>query len=311
MKGFQGEKAIIVDAQYEQWRRIPSAAGYRLPTEAEWELACRAGTITPFSCADHEQALDNGEELLKKYAKFGPPFDLCVTGSLMPNGWGLFEMHGNAVEWCQDLYARYPLKEFLSDPRGPTNKDLALVNRVWGGIPNHARTVESGSRHLAKTSPHTRTPGSGFRLARSAHVEHSNSLGLNMQINRGLENSVGNPVSRHSEKQTVTITRPFLISDAEVSVGEFRKFIDDIEYRKKFPEEFTADRGEENNVLSPTTTHPAVGVSWYDAIKYCNWLSRKLGYAPCYRKSGQKETFQDEEFDAWEIVPDANGFRLP
>ncbi len=87
------------------------AFGYRLPTEAEWELACRAGTTTEFSTGD---CLDSATE-----ANFdgGTPFTGCATGpylgyiadvgSYPVNGWGLFDMHGNAFEWCNDRYDYY------------------------------------------------------------------------------------------------------------------------------------------------------------------------------------------------------------
>jgi len=78
------------------WRRVSLGAGYRLPTELEWEYACRAGTKTQYSWG-------NDEGLLRNYAVIGvPTFE--VTGGKRPNGWGLFDMHGNVKEWCQDRF---------------------------------------------------------------------------------------------------------------------------------------------------------------------------------------------------------------
>lgn len=79
----------------------PDANGFRLPTEAQWEYACRAGTTTEFS-------FGNNEEMAVHYSvfsrnSFGRPSE---CGSRMCNGWGLFDMHGNMAEWCDDVYSR-------------------------------------------------------------------------------------------------------------------------------------------------------------------------------------------------------------
>lgn len=86
------------DDQMVPCKDFLTRTGYRLPTEEEWEYACRSGTIT-------SRYFGHGEELLAKYACFGkPPADgtMSPAGSLKPNDWGLFDMLGNAMEWCQD-----------------------------------------------------------------------------------------------------------------------------------------------------------------------------------------------------------------
>ena len=80
----------------DDWELVLLGTGYRLPTELEWEYACRAGTISKYSWG-------NDEDLFFNYAVIGcPTFE--ATAGKRPNGWGLFDMHGNVKEWCQDRF---------------------------------------------------------------------------------------------------------------------------------------------------------------------------------------------------------------
>ena len=102
---------------------------FRLPTEAEWEYACRAGTTTRFHYGDDpvhaklgEYAWyhDNASGVGEKYAH--------PVGRKKPNAWGLYDMHGNVYEWCQDLYDwGYYAKSVRDDPRGPTKGFIRVL----------------------------------------------------------------------------------------------------------------------------------------------------------------------------------------
>ncbi len=106
--------------------RIATTSVYRLPTEAEWEYACRAGTSTRFSYGD-----DPGFTNLANYAWYSDN-SIGTThpvGQKLPNPWGLYDMHGNVREWCQDWFDSYP-GGIAVDPQGPA---AGLYRVVRGG----------------------------------------------------------------------------------------------------------------------------------------------------------------------------------
>ncbi len=141
------------------------ADGYRLPTEAEWEYACRAGTDTDYSCG-------NDPNRLRDYAWFAANSQgrIQPAGRKGPNRWGLYDMHGNVSEWCNDAYKPdYYRESPAENPRGPANGKQYVVR--GGSFRQDAETIRSTRRAFdnpgfgdACLSPETL----GFRCVRRA-----------------------------------------------------------------------------------------------------------------------------------------------
>ena len=138
---------------------------YRLPTEAEWEYACRAGSTTPFSfgrCLSTDQANYNGHYPLSGCSKGKYREKTVSVANFLPNDWGLYDMHGNVWEWCQDWYENYSSGS-VTDPKGPSS-GARRVGR-GGSWDDGARLCRSANR--ADGSPGNRDDGLGFRLSRT------------------------------------------------------------------------------------------------------------------------------------------------
>ncbi len=135
---------------------------YRLPTEAEWEYACRAGTTTPFNtgnCLSSSQANYDGRYPYPGCSKGQYKKGTISVESFKPNTWGLYNMHGNVWEWCQDWYGNYP-----SGPvTNPTGANLGTYRVLrGGGWSNNARHTRSANRYY--DSPDNGLSDTGFRL---------------------------------------------------------------------------------------------------------------------------------------------------
>ena len=140
----------------------PAGFEFRLPTEAEWEYACRAGTNTPYfwgSKLNGDKANCNGNCPYGGVSKGRYLKKTSAVGSYPANGWGLCDMHGNVWEWCADWYGAYASGP-QTDPTGPTSgRWRVLRGSSWYGF---AKNCRSAYRHCI--DPTDRFSDCGFRL---------------------------------------------------------------------------------------------------------------------------------------------------
>ncbi len=145
---------------------------YRLPTEAEWEYACRAGTDTAYFWGDEPGCSRfmygnnplKSEICIEHVKSMGlEPGKPAPVKSYEPNPWGLYDTHGNVWEWCSDWYAAYP-EESVTDPQGP-DKGNRRVRRSgsWYKYPWYCRSANRNMGH-----PAIKHDTLGFRLVREA-----------------------------------------------------------------------------------------------------------------------------------------------
>ena len=154
----KGAKLPVTDVLWEDCQEFieklnaSTKGGYRLPYEAEWEYACRAGTSTAYSY---------GDSLTKSDANIDGD-SISAVGSYKPNAFGLYDMHGNVWEWCEDWYEKYPAGA-VTDPKGPATGE----RRVLRGGPFDFNVSSARSSDRNKLSPSIRNYNNGFRLART------------------------------------------------------------------------------------------------------------------------------------------------
>jgi formylglycine-generating enzyme required for sulfatase activity len=128
---------------------------YRLPTEAEWEYACRAGTTTRWYCGDDEDELGR-----VAWCDANSDDQTHPVGEKQPNAWGLYDMHGNVWEWCEDWYDKYSAED-MTDPKGPSEATHRVMR--GGSWWNSARICGAASRF--NYEPRCRYGDLGFRVA--------------------------------------------------------------------------------------------------------------------------------------------------
>jgi formylglycine-generating enzyme required for sulfatase activity len=252
---------------------------YRLPTEAEWEYACRAGTETTWSFGDDEKALgdyawyqENAWDIDEKYAH--------QVGQKKSNAFGLYDMHGNVFEWCNDYFEEdYYKQSPEKDPTGPTSGSFRVLR--GGSWPDRTRGTRSARRFGIDAD---RYGSSGFRLVRElddsnqstpppvpppAPAIESITNTLDMTFNKipagtflmgSPENEEGREDDEHQHK--VTISKAFYMQTTEVTQGQWQAVMGTEPWKGNPDAKMDAD-------------HPAVNVSWGAALQFCSELGKQ------------------------------------
>ncbi len=271
-----------------EWLSTKEARLYRLPTEAEWEYCCRAANSRArYFSGNDVKALDRQGWYEGNSQNRSHP-----VGQKQPNNWNLYDMHGNAWEWCADRYAPQFAKE-NDDPQGPATGELRVHRGgSWRALDRNCRTAVRG-----KGVPSLSNASLGFRVVQSPERVVTNRIGMKLALmptGTFTMGSPGNELWRNNDEEQpheVAITRPFYLGVYKVTVGQFKSFVQETDYKtdaEKSPQgafrlfpDGKWKNDETANWRNPgfeqTDEHPVVCVSWNDALAFCAWLSKKEG----------------------------------
>ncbi|MCP4702648.1 MAG: SUMF1/EgtB/PvdO family nonheme iron enzyme [Gammaproteobacteria bacterium] len=260
-------------AAYCEWLSERTGAKYRLPTEAEWEYACRAGSETTYFFGDDEKRLGDYAWYSENSERKTHP-----VGEKSANAWGLHELYGNAWEWVHDWHVGY-LREAQTNPTGPERGSNRVVR--GGGWGSTARYCRSAMR--IRYGPGIRVFYLGFRLARTHPLPSYPLFAPLAMIHDRLKDGSEAPVmvcipggifkmgdiqggGEDNEKPVHEVTLDvFAIGRYPVTFDDYDKFCTATGRVK------ARDQGWGRN------RHPVINVSWEDAAAYCEWLSEQTG----------------------------------
>jgi formylglycine-generating enzyme required for sulfatase activity len=130
----------VANVSWKDASKFSEWMGCRLPTEAEWEYACRAGTTAQFNTGNTINNLQSNvptDSLYNNFIKTNYGLKVMPVGSFSPNAWGLYDMHGNVAEWCNDFGGDYS-KGAQNNPKGPVTGEGRIVRGGAFMLPSEA-----------------------------------------------------------------------------------------------------------------------------------------------------------------------------
>ncbi|MGD0092528.1 MAG: SUMF1/EgtB/PvdO family nonheme iron enzyme [Planctomycetota bacterium] len=310
--------------EFCKWAATKTGRTVGLPTEAQWEYACRAGTTTSFNTGDADSDLDQAAWLDRNSDNHTHP-----VGQKKPNAWGLYDMHGNLFEWCQDWRQNDYYKESpAADPPGPAlGKERMARGGSWGSPSAGCRS----SARIASASPAFRCPNSGFRVVvldvawtdallqpaapiqkpETAAPASQTALDLGGGVKMELvpvqagEFMMGSDNEQPEEKPAhkVQIGKPFYIAKYKTTVAQFRMFAEAAKYQTLAEQDGNKGHswGPEGRLkevagvnwkmpgFPQEDSHPVCLVAWDDAREFCKWAARKTGRAVALPTEAQWE----------------------
>jgi formylglycine-generating enzyme required for sulfatase activity len=247
--------------------RLPEGYEYTLPTEAQWEYACRAGTTTALNSGKNLSDSKECPEMdVVGWYKYNSDDKTHPVGQKQPNAWGLYDMHGNVEEWCLDRFGVYPTSA-VTDPMGPNTGEYRVFR--GGNWINDAWLCRSATR-IDDISPSGISSCSGFRVA-LAPISTVPSKDMTIPLAEGVELDMiwiepgtfimGSPtdeLGRNSNEtqHAVTLAQGYWLGKYEVIQAQYEAVMGTNPSRNK-----GADL-------------PVEQVSWFDAMEFCATLTK-------------------------------------
>lgn len=146
----------VIHVSWNDAKAFAEWLGCRLPTEAEWEYSCRAGSTTPFNLGNTLSHYDANIRDTDFYN-----YDIVSVGSYKPNAWGIFDMHGNVREWCADIYKVYPTEGQLNVKEYAGIGSRVIRGGSYQDLPYNCRSAKRSAM-----SQDSRDAATGFRIVK-------------------------------------------------------------------------------------------------------------------------------------------------
>ncbi len=326
------------------------ALGYRLPTEAEWEYACRAGTTGPFSAYEPNFSTD-----ICWHCSPSPPLTVLDSiawwcgnsgdtahpvGTKLPNPWGLHDMHGNVSEWCWDGSGNYS-SEPVTDPTEPGADPTFRIAR-GGSFVSWSKECRSAFR-FDHVRPANGYATRGFRLVRTADKTQPTPT-PSTPTATPTPTLTSTPTPTPTPTPSTPTATPVPMEFVYISSGTYtrgsppdepgRVYWESPQHQVTFTRDFyimtttvtrqmwadlktvqpTLPDDPTYPLYSPSINHPVSGLQWFEAVLFANLLSIQDGLTPCYYVDETCTTIIDAtNYYTYNMYCDfdADGYRLP